>query len=384
MEQWVERSGPWLGNQLQLALGNASGGNWYASVYKIFAGIALAFLPLFYVLALLTSTLRGDGFMAVKAALLWTPGACIGTACVIWMMTQALQLTDALCAYVLSTLGQNLTGLLTHTGVALAGAATLGLVSGGGADVVAFAGALAFLLAVAVVMLELAMRLAGIYIAGCFLPLTLAAAVWPSARHLLKLHLESLLGLVLVKFFVVGTLVIGAFAFTASPLSVAPGGEPGLADILTGAMVMVLAALMPFSLLKILPWTAGQVTADLGARTAGAARRHWQQAGNTRQMIVDRLHARRAGNAVERGGVAAGAIKGAAKGNIVIQGARVVVSSAGGVLSAGPPDSRIRVIRNGPKTRPPAQTTRTPTRDSWGRFTKDYTRRNTGTTTSKR
>lgn len=362
LEQWVEGSAPWLGNQLQLSLGNANGGDWFTPAYEIFAGIAIALLPLFYLLALLVSAIRRDAMVAIKTVILWTPAACIGTAIVIWGMKEALGITDSLCAYVLSKLGDNLTGLITHMTAALAAAAGAGvagsLATGGGAAVVVFTAAIAFLLAAMAILLELAMRLAGIYIAAAFLPLTMVASIWPGARHLLRIHLETLVGLVLVKFFVVGILVIGAFAFTASPLSVSPGGEPGMADILMGAMILVLAALAPFSLLKILPWTAGQMTAEMGQRTKNSAQSHVQRADNVRQMVVDRMAARREQKAVAQGAASSGAVAGASKANIVLEGARVVISRATGVTTGTAPTSAGNSNGQSNTRRTPAKPTR--------------------------
>ena len=100
-----------------------------------------------------------------------------------------------------------------------------------------------------IVWLELVMREAAVYVAVVFLPLTLAGVVWEHTSQWSRRLAEWLLAIVLAKF----TIAV-AFALAASAIVEAPKGGGGLSAMLAGCAVLLIAALTPWALFKLLPF----------------------------------------------------------------------------------------------------------------------------------
>jgi hypothetical protein len=118
-------------------------------------------------------------------------------------------------------------------------------------------GLIACLLTIAL-WIELAVRQAAVTVIVLMLPLFFAALVWPARRVWATRAIELLVSLILAKFAIVAVLSLGAAALTHSP-------TPGPAAALTGVTLILLAALSPWALLRILPLheLAGAAAASL-------------------------------------------------------------------------------------------------------------------------
>ena len=132
-----------------------------------------------------------------------------------------------------------------------------------------------------VVWLELVMREAAIYVAVAFLPLTLAAMIWDRSALWARRLAELLAAIILSKF----TIAV-AFAVAASAIRGSRGDAGGLTGVLAGCGVLLVAALTPWALLKLIPFmeaaagrglsrghVSGAANAAPGATTASVATR---------------------------------------------------------------------------------------------------------------
>ncbi len=252
---------------------------WFSSKYWRMAAVAALLTLPFLFAAAVQAVLRSDLSLLSRAAFGDLPLAmlAVGVAAPVAMLL--LSGTDELCALVWSPSSTNgLSGLL---GVA------------GAVSVVRFLGSpfLAFLLclfaaaAAILVWLELAMREVAVYIVVLLLPLAFAALVWPARRVWAIRAVEVLVALILSKFAIVAVLGLGGAAidqFTSH----------GLGALLAGVVLVLLAALAPWAVLRLLPLT------ELASSAAGALRPQLQAALPSTKAVEDRL-TRSTGHVVE-------------------------------------------------------------------------------------
>jgi hypothetical protein len=159
-------------------------------------------------------------------------------------------------------------------------------------------GSVVFLAAVALWM-EMVLRAAAVYIAVLFLPLGLAAFVWPATAPITKRFVEILVAVIGSKFVIVATLTLGE-GFVAHP-------GASIDDTVTGAAILLLAAFAPFAVLRLVPL----VEASAMAHLEGASRR------------PGRAVARAATSGTRLGG-ALGALTGGGEGGLVADGVNPV------------------------------------------------------------
>jgi len=130
---------------------------------------------------------------------------------------------------------------------------------------VLFLGALLTAVLALVVWIELILREAAIYVAVAFLPITLAALVWPRTAHWARRLAEWLSAIVLAKF-----TIAASFAIAGSMIAHARGGSGGMSALLAGCAVLLLAAFSPFVLLRLIPF-AEQAAGSLHRAHVGGA-----------------------------------------------------------------------------------------------------------------
>jgi hypothetical protein len=116
------------------------------------------------------------------------------------------------------------------------------------APFVVFLSATVISLLALLVWLELVMREAAIYVTVAFLPLTLVAMVWERTAHWIRRLAEWLVALILAKF----TIAV-AFALAASAISQPPTADGGVSAMLAGCAVLLIAAMTPWALLRMIP-----------------------------------------------------------------------------------------------------------------------------------
>jgi len=228
-------------------------GDWFRPLYGRMTAIAVWLLGLFLLLAVLQALVRGDLSLLGEAVLKHLPAAVLATAGVVSFTLLLMRVTDDLCGFVLGALGDQVWQTLEDAaGVALMAAAD----PGWWGFLATLLGVLG-LLAVIAIGLELLARMALIYLAMLFLPLGFAAMVWPAARGLVRRLLELLVGLIASKLVLVVVLVMAGVAFAAG-VPVLPDqhpvqGEPAIADLLMGVILLLIAAMSPWALVRLIP-----------------------------------------------------------------------------------------------------------------------------------
>jgi hypothetical protein len=174
-----------------------------------------------------------------------------------------LSATDAMCTAVAGGSGSDVKALLAGM--------TKGLVIAVGDPTTAtFVLLLVGLLVAAaafVLWLELLVRAAAVYVAVLFLPLALAALVWPAVSHWSRRLVETLAALILSKFVIVATL-----SLAASAVGSGSAGGSNFAAVLAGGALLVLSTFVPFSILRLIPMVeAGAIGHLEGVRQRGTA-----------------------------------------------------------------------------------------------------------------
>jgi hypothetical protein len=131
-------------------------------------------------------------------------------------------------------------------------------------------GALIVVLGALSIWLELLLRSAAIYISVLFLPLALAAMIWPAGWKWCRRLIEFLIAIIFAKVFIVAIINLAAAGLARG----------GLGDkfegVLAGGALLLMAAFTPIALLKLIPLaeaavvTAGHQRAALRQATQGA------------------------------------------------------------------------------------------------------------------
>ncbi len=211
---------------------------WFSASYWRMAGIsALLTLPFLFAAAI-QAILRSDLSLLVRSAFGYLPLGLLGVSIAAPLTQLMLAASDELSALVSSASGYS-TAAFAHVGF-------LALSSG---SVSAFPLFFVGLLAVAATMtlwIELLIRSAAVYVIVLMLPLFFAALVWPARRVWLVRALELLVALILSKFAIVAVLALGGTALGHTVL-------PNVTQMLAGTTLVMLAALSPWALLRLLP-----------------------------------------------------------------------------------------------------------------------------------
>jgi hypothetical protein len=155
-------------------------GSGFGIVYDTMRRVGLAFALPFLAVAVIQAVLRQDLGMLGRTVAIRLPCALVLSGVAIWLVQQALVLTDALSAAMLDSSSGVSNLFLSQLAAMLVG--PLAVVSG-------FAGFLVAVLAAIVAFvlwLELVIRSAAVAVAALFIPLALAGAIWPATGHWIR------------------------------------------------------------------------------------------------------------------------------------------------------------------------------------------------------
>ncbi len=213
----------------------------------------------------------------------------------------SLQITDAISADVIRSSHQTFWSQVGHAW----GSSGFG---GFGSSALAMLMAIIQVIAGVIVWLELAVRNAAIYLAVLFLPVALAASIWPNLAGW-----TSRLGRLLLLFVILKpvTLVVLAFAGNAALAGLSLNGSlaSSAGTIIAAITIFALAAMAPWALMLIVGADAESAAIGAGVRAAAGHARGDGAATLGRVGGRVRGGAARAGGAL---GAAGGAIRGAA------------------------------------------------------------------------
>ena len=123
------------------------------------------------------------------------------------------------------------------------------------------------------VWIELLLRAAAVYLALFFMPLALAGYIWPATVATAKRAVEILVALILSKFVIVASLVLGVSALA---------GGRSADDALVASAILLIAGFAPFCLLRLAPIVEAAAIGHL----EGLARRPFRAAGRAASAVA--------------------------------------------------------------------------------------------------
>lgn len=268
----------------------------FVSEYAKMAEIASLLAAAMLLLAVLEAAAQGSWALLGKAVFVQVPLAFIGTSAAFAIVQMLLVATDGM-SHAIAVATDNhsehffksaISGLSKAGGTA--GAATgeastpgAGGPAGEAAGAVAVPLFVTFLAAIVgafaafFVWIELVMRDAAVYVCSLFVPLSLAAAIWPRWMGVLRRTAELLVVVIASKFVIVSIIALAAGLISEE------GADTE--HILAASALMLLACFAPFVLMKFVPFAEGAMAAAYGRRPAAGGASHGLQVASELQII---------------------------------------------------------------------------------------------------
>jgi len=321
----------------------------YGRMAQIAALMGLAML----LLAVLEGLAQGNAGLLARVVLVNLPVAFIATSVAYAVVQLLLVATDGMCHAIASASHDNseqffkgaITGLGEAGGSAgrevggaggtnPSGAATGEAAGSVGVPLfVTFIAAIIGAFAAFLVWLELLMRDAAVYVVALFMPMALAASIWPRWTGALRRTGELLVVVIGSKFVIVSIISLAA--------SLVAETDGRVEHILAASALMLLACFAPFVLFKLVPFAEGAMTAAYGRRSAAGGAVSGVQIASDVQILrnMARSNWGESGatlwNAGEKGGGSAGPEPGGPRGGGPGAGSGGGASGAGGEAAAG-------------------------------------------------
>ncbi len=291
-------------------------GRGFLRQYKTMASIAVVLALLMVLFAVLESLGRGDGGMLWRVLLVNVPLAAIATSAAYVVVQLLIASTDGFSEAIAHSTANDTRAFfkgaveaLAEAGGsagAVAGAAIEGPGTGaavgaaeGSVRVPLFVGFIAAILAAFAafaVWIELLMRDAAIYVVALFMPMALAASIWPRWMSALRRTAELLIVIVFSKFVIVAIIALAA--------SLLANTEGKVEQVLAAGALLLLACFSPFVLFKLVPFAEGAVSAAYSRQSAVGAGTQAIHTASSVQMMRRSAHVNWGGDS--KGGGAAG------------------------------------------------------------------------------
>jgi hypothetical protein len=299
---WVSEGASWLMGQVVKAIDSSTtprlDTEGFLAAYGRMAAIAAVMACAMLLLAVLEGIAQGSPGLLARVVLVNVPLAFLGTSLAFVVVQLLLGVTDGLSAAIADASHHDSTrffeaaiGDLGHIGAQPgahvkeagggipAAAGTAGEAEGAVAVplFVGFIAAIVGAFAAFFVWLELVMRDAAIYAVSLFMPLALAASIWPRWTGALRRTGELLVAVIGSKF------VIVAIVSLAASLVAEEGGS--VEHVLAAAALMCLACFAPIVLLRLIPFSEGAMAAAYGRRSAAGGAVSAVQIGSDVQIL---------------------------------------------------------------------------------------------------
>jgi hypothetical protein len=243
--------------------------DWFASQYRVMLALAVVIALPILLVSVAQSIVRADGMQAIRSAFVFLPLAAILSAVGPAMAQMLIDVSDWMSAALGGNAAADAQKFMSDAGGALAGLGT-GTLNPAAPVFGVLLGALIVTLGALSIWLELLLRAAAIYISVLFLPLALAAMIWPAGWRWCRRLIEFLIAIIFAKVFIVAIINLAAAGLARG----------GLGDkfegVLAGGALLLMAAFTPVALLKLIPLaeaavvTAGHQRAALRQATQGA------------------------------------------------------------------------------------------------------------------
>jgi hypothetical protein len=323
--------------------------------YATTAGIGASLLLLFLMAGIVQGTLSGDTAGMIRRIALELPISIIGMIGLVTITQILISLTDALSGEVMGNFQDD----ISEFGAVVA---TLSSLQGGTATAfVVFILGLVTVFAGLILVAELVVRSALIYIVVAFAPLVFAARLWPATRGASRKLLDLLVALIVSKLVIAIALSVAAAAAVGSGsggevtslpepevFAEDPGGSvtQAVGILLTAAAAFGVAAFSPLLIARLLPMTEAALVAQ-GVK--GGPVRGVQQgmmAANTAQMVTGRRY-----NQIANGRAGPGGVDGAGAGSKAVGGGSGAAAGggSGAAGAAGAPGPLAAVAVGGAK-----------------------------------
>ena len=242
---------------------------WFTSQYRVMLALAVIIALPILLVSVAQSIVRADGMQAIRSAFVFLPLAAILSAVGPAMVQMLINVSDWMSAALGGNAAADAQKFMSDAGSALAGLGT-GTLNPAAPVFGVLLGALIVTLGALSIWLELLLRAAAIYISVLFLPLALAAMIWPAGWRWCRRLIEFLIAIIFAKVFIVAIINLAAAGLARG----------GLGDkfegVLAGGALLLMAAFTPVALLKLIPLaeaavvTAGHQRAALRQATQGA------------------------------------------------------------------------------------------------------------------
>lgn len=281
LTSWVAEGAGWLMGQVVKAIDTSTtprlDTEGFLRAYARMAAIAAVMACAMLLLAILEGIAQGSPALLARVVAVNVPLAFLGTSLAFAVVQLLIGVTDGLSAAIAGASHHDSTrffeaaiGDLGHIGGDVGGSAgapgspsaAVGKASGSVAVplFVGFVAAIVGAFAAFAVWLELVMRDAAVYAVALFMPLALAASIWPRWTGALRRTGELLVAVIGSKF------VIVAIVSLAASLIAEEAGS--VEHVLAAAALMCLACFAPFVLLRLIPFSEGALAAAYGRRSA--------------------------------------------------------------------------------------------------------------------
>lgn len=262
--KWVAQGTSWMLSQLAGGLSQAVSPQLSAAAFtehlRVIATLSATVMVPLLLVAVVQAMIHQDLSGLFRLVVVRVPAAILLSITAVQMVQLGLSLTDYASNEVANAAGFPPEQVLSQLGDNLTNAPS---------DWPTFAAlCIGVLLFVGAIMLwlELMVRSAAITAAALFLPLVLAASIWPVTAAWARRLAETLVALILSK------LVIVAVLATGTSMVVAADGSATIGGLVAGAALIVLATFCPFALLRLVPFVeAGAIAQFEGMAQRGLA-----------------------------------------------------------------------------------------------------------------
>jgi type IV secretion system protein TrbL len=266
----------------------------FLAEYGQMAEIAAVLAAAMVLLAILEAIAQGSWGVLARTVLVQLPVAFIGTSVAFVLVQMLLVATDGMCHGIAAATHDHSQQFFKSAiaGLSKAGA-TAGAAGGAGTPSGEAAGAaggavavplfVTFLVAIIgafaafFVWIELVARDAAVYVVSLFMPMALAASIWPRWSGALRRTAELIVVVISSKFVIVSIIALAAGLL-------AEKGK-GVEHLLAASALMLLACFAPFMLLKLVPFAEGAMASAYGRRSASGASLSGMQLAYEANMI---------------------------------------------------------------------------------------------------
>ncbi|HVC07310.1 MAG TPA: hypothetical protein VND98_06995 [Solirubrobacterales bacterium] len=315
---WVSEGAIWLIGQVVSAIEQTTTPQLttagFLSEYGRMAEVAVFLAAAMLLFAVLEGVAQGNSGLLVRVVLVNLPLAFLATSVAYIVVQLLLIATDGLCHAIAVATAHN-SQRFFHAAIGDLGKAggTAGKAIGGegGANpaggatgqlagatavplFVTFLAAIIGAFAAFFVWIELLMRDAAVYVVALFMPLALAASIWPRWSGALRRSGELLVVVIASKFVIVSIISLAAGLIAEN--------DGQVEHILAASALMLLACFAPFVLFKLVPFAEGAMAAAYGRRSAAGGAMSGMQIAGESQILRNMARSNWGGSSTAQGG----------------------------------------------------------------------------------